>query len=160
MNNPLKLIAESSNLSYVPVKMDRCLSEGQRQAKQKQNQKQTIPKGIKHELKTGRQTREAWEMWKGEREDGKHSDMLRSSFSPFMCRMNFRGFLPYISIPLSTWEIMTFTFKVFSPQSFLDGSPYLLISQAVDQRVQHRDHCGVEHGGHILLGQGTGCGGF
>ena len=24
-----------------------------------QNQKQTIPKGIKHELKTGRQTREA-----------------------------------------------------------------------------------------------------
>ena len=63
MNNPLKLIAESSNLSYVPVKMDRCLSEGQRQVKQKQkqkqNQKQTIPKGIKHELKTGRQTREA-----------------------------------------------------------------------------------------------------
>ena len=55
---------------------------------------------------------------------------------------------------------MTFTFKVFPPQSFLDGSLYLLISQAVDQRVQHRDHCGVEHGGHVLLGQGTGRGGF
>ena len=41
MNNPLKLIAESSNLSYVPVKMDRCLSEGQRQAKNKQTNKKT-----------------------------------------------------------------------------------------------------------------------
>ena len=55
---------------------------------------------------------------------------------------------------------MTFTFKVFSPQSFLDGSLYLLIPQAVDQGVQHGDHCGVEHGGHILLGQGAGRGGF
>ena len=41
MNNPLKLIAESSNLSYVPVKMDTCLSEGQGQAKtNKQTNKQ------------------------------------------------------------------------------------------------------------------------
>ena len=66
MNNPLKLIAESSNLSYVPVKMDTCLSEGQGQAKTKTNkqtknekQKQTIPKGRKHELKTSKQTQEA-----------------------------------------------------------------------------------------------------
>ena len=55
---------------------------------------------------------------------------------------------------------MTFASKQFSPQSFVHGSLHLLIPQAVDQGVQHGDHCGVEHGGHILLGQGTGRGGF
>ena len=55
---------------------------------------------------------------------------------------------------------MTFASKQFSPQSFVHGSLHLLIPQAVDQGVQHGDHCGVEHGGHVLLGQGTGRGGF
>ena len=50
--------------------------------------------------------------------------------------------------------------KTFSSQGFLHGSLYILISQAVDQGIQHGDHWSVEHGGHILLGQGTGCGGF
>ena len=163
MTNPLKLIAESSNLCYVPVKMDTYLSEGQGQGKENKNKNKnkTIPKGRKHELKTSKQTQETWEMWKGGRKDGKNSisHVEKWLFSIQVC-VNFRGLLPYISIPLSTWEIMTFTFKVFSPQSFLDGSLYLLISQAVDQGVQHGDHCGVEHGSHVLLGQGTGCGGF
>ena len=56
--------------------------------------------------------------------------------------------------------MMTFASKQFSLQSFLHGSLYLLIPQAVDQGVQHGDHCGVEHRGHILLGQGAGRGGF
>ena len=56
--------------------------------------------------------------------------------------------------------MMTFASKQFSPQSFLHGCLYLLIPQAVDQGIQHGDHCGVEHGGHVLLGQGTGSGGF
>ena len=60
MTNPLKLIAESSNLCYVPVKMDTYLSEGQGQAKENKNKNknQTIPKGRKHELKTSKQTQE------------------------------------------------------------------------------------------------------
>lgn len=58
MTNPLKLIAESSNLCYVPVKMDTYLSEGQGQAKDNKNKNQTIPKGRKHELKTSKQTQE------------------------------------------------------------------------------------------------------
>ena len=60
MTNPLKLIAESSNLCYVPVKMDTYLSEGQGQGKENKNKNKnkTIPKGRKHELKTSKQTQE------------------------------------------------------------------------------------------------------
>ena len=56
--------------------------------------------------------------------------------------------------------MITVDLEQFCSQSFLHGSIYLFIPQAVDQGVQHGDHCGVEHGGHILLGQGAGHGGF
>ena len=60
MTNPLKLIAESSNLCYVSIKMDTYLSEGQGQGKENKNKNknQTIPKGRIHELKTSKQTQE------------------------------------------------------------------------------------------------------
>lgn len=87
MTNPLKLIAESSNLCYVPVKMDTYLSEGQGQVKEKTKTKTKL--SLKEENVNSKPASRHKRHERCEREKGKmekiQSVMLRSGWSPFMC---------------------------------------------------------------------------